>query len=631
MLRRVVEANTCLWGGTQNPIIPIFRRRPNSWEDSWSWPGGRAYATGLLNGFEPDFVVETKQGLARNLGLPDRRIITLKDVLDPDRDPHVAYGISAADILRHAYDEELKFVRRRKLKAVWPPLQTAPTTLFEAVVLGAYPRDTKLQYVSKWYEEAFEPETISNGPSVVFDVLVSRAVTPLRAHQHGLVEWPGAGGRAQDAVLFLLDPTSNSDLIDFWNLRAWGGRYFPVPLDEVKEIAAAAIALIKRENVPLRGNPNPSMKHYTTILKAPSVPRDAFERASALLEPRPDGSLVMQDWMPRIWDAHSRSYDLDERKELIAARDDIDVVVDERHVRFELLEPEVASYPLLAGLPRWANTVSLRDFSSIETGLVLPEDGGELRPLLHTFDARGVQAHRSGIAVVTTGFSPSQYWRVPTGQDVVCDWFAARKLTFEPSAAGRTAIEVARSLGGLRGLGIIANVELLKWLNSASAGTWILQHELLGLLKRERPHAADNILRGLVRHSVLRLGILLSCPMCETEGWFALEELSDDLRRARCLRTFPFPSSHPPKKKWAYRTQGAFALSGYAKGAYATLLALRFLGPTHDAEMTWCPGGEVGPEGNKYELDFVAFWRQGFFQKGRVRMLVGECKNIRRV
>ena len=136
MLRRVVEANTCLWGGTQNPIIPIFRRRPNSWEDSWSWPGGRAYATGLLNGFEPDFVVETKQGLARNLGLPDRRIITLKDVLDPDRDPHVAYGISAADILRHAYDEELKFVRRRKLKAVWPPLQTAPTTLFEAVVLG---------------------------------------------------------------------------------------------------------------------------------------------------------------------------------------------------------------------------------------------------------------------------------------------------------------------------------------------------------------------------------------------------------------------------------------------------------------------------------------------------------------
>ena len=122
--------------------------------------------------------------------------------------------------------------------------------------------------------------------------------------------------------------------------------------------------------------------------------------------------------------------------------------------------------------------------------------------------------------------------------------------------------------------------------------------------------------------------MLLVCPACATEGWFALEELARALRCGRCLREFGFPSSSPPNKKWAYRTQGPFALSGYAKGAYATLFTLRCLGPTHDAEMTWFPGCEIGPESSKYELDFVAFWRKRWGRQSQVRVLMGECKTF---
>jgi hypothetical protein len=626
-LRRVVEINSCLWGGIQNPIVPVFLRRPANRGDRWDWPGAAAYAQGLLNAFEPDFVVETKQNLASGLAVPSKRLITIADVLDPSRDPNIGYGVSVIDVLRNAYDEEFKFVWRQKLKALWPRRDAPTPSLFETVMFGDYPRDEALRYLAKAFSNVFEPDVLPNEARVAFDALIARTITPLRAGQYGLDERPGGGWRSRDPVLFLLDRDSVSDLIDFWNLRAWGGRILPLPLRDAKHLVEPAIDVIKRANVRLRGNPDPNMKHRTTLLKARSVSRDDVQTVLALLKPIPEHSLVVQEWMPRTWSPKSRAYDLDDRTELMAAHDDLDVSVADRHIRFDLLEPSFEVYSGWAGLPRWANSITVRDFSGSETGLVHPVEGKELGTLLRAFDHGGLQALRSGIAVISTGGYSTQHWELPDGEAVVRDWFAAAKVDFKPSAAGRTAVEICRATEGLHGLSTVANVATLKWLNDASGGKSILQHELLGLLKRERPMAADNLMRALVRKGILRLGLRIICSLCETEGWFGLDEMAESLRCARCLRTFPFPSSHPPAKKWAYRTQGAFALPGFAMGAYATLLALRFLGPEHDAEMSWYPGGEVGPENDKYELDFVAFRRRRF-GRGQVSVLMGECKTF---
>jgi hypothetical protein len=44
--------------------------------------------------------------------------------------------------------------------------------------------------------------------------------------------------------------------------------------------------------------------------------------------------------------------------------------------------------------------------------------------------------------------------------------------------------------------------------------------------------------------------------------------------------------------------------------------------------MTWCPGGEVGPEAEKFELDFIAFWRHRWGRGNQIRVLMGECKTF---
>lgn len=629
-LRAVFETNTCLWGGVQNPVVPVYRRRPRHWEDRWEWPGGVDYAKAMLRAFEPDFVVETKEGLANGLQLPERRVIKLRDVLDPHRESHVGYGVSAVDALRHAYEEDLKFVRRHKLIAAWDEGAEARPDLLKAAAVGTYPRDPSLQYFKKWYSDLFEPESPLTQYAELVDALVTGVVTPLRAHLYGLRDRPGMGWRANEAILFLLNPESVSDVTDYWNLRAWGLRCFPLPVGAVRESVAAVVPLITRENVRLRGNPDPNMKHRTTLLKARSVPEASLREAASLLKPIPPDSLVLKDSLPRYWNSQARAYDAGERGELVGEHDDLDVAVEDRRIRFDLLEPKLETFGTWSGLPRWANTISLRDYSATESGLVFPREGAELSHLLRSFDLGGSQSLRSGIAVTSSGHSTSQWWEVPDGQTVIHDWFAGQKLAFKPSAAGKTAVEVARAVGGLQGLRLLDSVQLLDWLEKASRGGRLLQHELFGLLKRteEHPKAPGNLLRSLVERNVLRLGLLLPCPACGTEGWFALEELGAALRCERCLRTFRFPSDNPPKNKWAYRTLGPFAVSGYANGAYTTLLALRALGPSLDADMTWFPGCEVGPEDSKYELDFVAFWRKRWGMGGQVRVLMGECKTF---
>ena len=177
-------------------------------------------------------------------------------------------------------------------------------------------------------------------------------------------------------------------------------------------------------------------------------------------------------------------------------------------------------------------------------------------------------------------------------------WLQQRQLTPELSTAGKLALELIRSTGGLLGLQTIAHPEILKKLNKMAHGDveflpedgsnrrtpvrapfevhkewWNL---LLRIAKNDN-NVARNHLASLVGHRVLRIGLRLQCTKCSQFSWHSLESLGERLRCERCLREFPFPASTPPKETdWCYRTQGPFSVGDFAQGGYAVALALRF-------------------------------------------------------
>ena len=58
-LRTVIQTNSALWGGTFNPIIPVYAHAPKVWKD---YPGQKISMkdriAGYVRAFDPDFIVD---------------------------------------------------------------------------------------------------------------------------------------------------------------------------------------------------------------------------------------------------------------------------------------------------------------------------------------------------------------------------------------------------------------------------------------------------------------------------------------------------------------------------------------------------------------------------------------------
>jgi hypothetical protein len=58
-LRKAIQINSTLWGGTFNPIIPLYAQPPKAWKD---YPNHKILAedrvAGYIRAFDPDFLVD---------------------------------------------------------------------------------------------------------------------------------------------------------------------------------------------------------------------------------------------------------------------------------------------------------------------------------------------------------------------------------------------------------------------------------------------------------------------------------------------------------------------------------------------------------------------------------------------
>jgi hypothetical protein len=67
-VRTITRACAGLWGGTYNPIIPVFT--PKEWkQEIYERFNGPAIAKGYVRFFEPDVCVETETGLLEEASL----------------------------------------------------------------------------------------------------------------------------------------------------------------------------------------------------------------------------------------------------------------------------------------------------------------------------------------------------------------------------------------------------------------------------------------------------------------------------------------------------------------------------------------------------------------------------------
>jgi hypothetical protein len=662
-VRAIMHACACLWGGTYNPIIPVFKRPPKEWKpEIYERFKGSAIAKGYVRFFEPDVYVETKAGLLEEAGLGTLReqhaihpqVIRLKELFEPEGGRNWSepeFGLNVRDVLRHIYNTEQQFVRRDKRESVLVKPERG-NALTEAM-FGVYPASSDLAYIQKAYTDVYKPEKVSANPDTWRRVFLNGAETPLRVTRHGLDTqryW------YHDLLVFVFDPSRATDLIDLWNLRLEPHPVLPIPFGWFEALADDLYELLKSQHRPVVGNPHGVM-HNATIEFGRSILNTEAEALIRKLKPGlPRGALAVKYWRNSIWiDHRDDRVHHDSRLKVVAKERRAELALNEEgrlHTTFETLEPQFSGRHG-KGDHRWVNVLRISNYSDRSIAAVLP---------FNTFDRTWPRLGMGGepIPVGSEGWvfpqrfkNLGQYVSLLSADDAIIGSLEQRGIKAELSEPGHIAKQMLEHLGGLWGVHLLADLDTLKLLNKMAGGLRRKRNEdetveenfelrtaplkdwtdLIAQRQAKRSLPTKS-LEEFTKRNVIRLGLETQCSHCNAKNWSTLTAVDYRVTCERCLKPYDFPQAalREHNRNWTYRVVGPFSVPDYGRGSYSALLALRVLNCYRSAmdRMTFATAMNLGFDRIQLEVDFTAWHGDERVQETHrpPQLIIGEAKSL---
>lgn len=630
-MRSGIRLYTTLWGGVYNCFIPVYDDPP-----SW-WSGARSaeeISVGYLEAFEPDYLVTEDPGLAEGLEWDEDRILSKSALVRQDPHSPFSYGIGVHELFHSMWENEFKYVRRRPSEIVKP---VAVEREYESMVATCFGDFSRVASERPDFESAFRSVFGATDLTLTPDQM-------LRLYLDG-IDSPFTLGKTHlkcrrrgwtwDPLLYLLDPTSTLDLVDFWNLRALGWNPIPVPrpwFDDLKSRLAPLVADAYR-----RHPHNASLMIRTTLLQGRSLDEAVATACAAELRAAcPDGLISIR--YPRIWDRFGRAHDHALRAKVVASSAESEVSVAGGRITFRAcplpFEPSFSPYRRADS----ARVIRLRDYlGGSDVASVTPPDLALAKSVVGAMPLEDVWFTSKGIVTTCARDNCRFLWHLPRGIDVCGAWLTQHGFSFTVTSGGRLMHEAVRALGGLNCTWIVAKEELVELLNGMAGlpdrpRDTYNNPKMIGKLKRITGHErrARNLLRTLLECRVLEVGVQLKCEQCIQRNWYALDAIKKRLRCHRCLQEYPFPAAHPPDEPWHYRSVGPFAVEDYIQGGLSVMLSLGFLrrlSAGSRRRITWCPSFELENDSGKCEVDAMAFVAQSDPYSGAVVPMFVEGKS----
>ncbi len=624
-----IAANTCRWGGIFNFLIPAFRRRPRDWPDGLSGP---EIVRGYLAAFEPDYVITDDAAFADRVGLEPHMLVSPTELNRFTDRGDIGYGVPTLGLLEWMYEHELRFVPRVPFRVINVERQSS-RGLFAEALFGAFSHDDKGEIVSSVYRQLREFVGVTGTGDSLTDYLTPGSISPI-----GITAVGCGDDREHDRgvrLLFVMDPRFPGDVVDFWNLRAFGLRPIPIPADDVDAAIDAHLTRAQAENEFERL----AYGRVFRVLKSRNVLGATAEQVAR--SAGTEGPLTSVPLLP-LWDS-TVLRDLGvRRRRLTTSATTRYAASSDRSVEFDLLKPDYRT-PYAATSPRFANVVSLQhqDWTS-DAASVIPPDSGRLSELFGVLHGTVITSTSEGL-VVLDQWGGRQYWRVPDSLAVFRRWIQRRGVQgLELSEPGVIAREISVQLQTIQRTAWIVHPSLLKLINSSTRADEdshrsIGRHQMLQtlgklraspMLRGQSATAVDH-LRALLNLGVFAVGTTLKCFSCGYTNWFDIQSLNVEVTCQRCGKSIRFPAESPPTDRhWSYRPTGPFAAPDYARGAYAVLMAIRFFEDWFHRGITWLPSAKGSMSRTKeFEVDF-AVWGQEQRFGGGSRLVFGECKTF---
>ncbi len=688
-LSESISINSFLWGGSFNPIIPVYNQSPRIWrENLGKGPNPKEIIEGYLDAYDPDFVVLTGKLIAPSVDFGNRQVIKASEILAGVKENGIPrYGIGLFEIVNSFITKELKFIRKAPLDIIWPRFGRT-NNLFMSSVFGMLPKDIEDIFKSK-FADALGAKQISCNIENFADYFRPIKLFPRRLTSFFIKPVRYNIWNRGDCIFFL-DAKNPSDIIDYWNLRAIGWSVLPVPkqvasLSNIKELASE---FIDENYFPDRYNP-----HYyyrTTLLKSRSTSENEIEDfVTSLNIPDPikpgESKFIFQSWYPRIHDEWARDHDGVECCELAARDIEHDISEDQDKIRFKTLDPEFNVR--FSGKQRFANDLKFRVYGGKEmVAEVIPEGNRNLVKAIGYIGLDEWRFSKRGISYLARYPNRSIHISIPKAEKVFSEWLLSKGWKVKLSSAGRIAKQMIKQLGGIWDISVIANEGIIKLLQTMNSGGVGNVNDLLKkiddlsklLRKRGLDEASDEFVKcqktlsetlfslGSVDHSMsrekfwaeiskissqrrfepdvkravqklldvqmFRLGIAVKCPICTQRSWYSIEDAGYELQCSKCLERFPIPSHSPDDIKWSYRTFGPFSLPKQSYGVFSVLLTLRFFSQVLEATITPMMSFDASKENKKkIEADLGLLFQKSKFRTSATELIFVECKTYNNI
>jgi len=417
---------------------------------------------GLVEAFQPDFLVELVPGAAASFGIlfPDKRTISIDDLTGRDDRGRCKIGIDLRSVCDDLYRKEFRFVQRHPREVIIPSPSENRFRLLFAATFGFLPESGQLADVSNVFLRALDGKRMPI-KAVEFPKLSSRKYFyPLHATLHELSTTRNSW--EIDSKLFYMDENSSWDLIEFWNLRAIGWHIEPLPASLAPELIDYCNEFIKKVYRPY---PPPSNAfHHATILCARSQSVEELQEFMKKLTWVPNAHASLDPRVPRIWEEWGRSADHVEPQTVEHAEKAVDAYRLGEGLNVRSQPHDFAKEDPFCSLTAACANV-LKSFSGGTP--IIPWKSDVATTLTREFGEKKTWISREGIVLLAGEHSFTNHLRVPTPINIFSSMAESLGYKLDLSAAGRTLEQIVHAVGSIEAMGLVTRApELLKFLDS---------------------------------------------------------------------------------------------------------------------------------------------------------------------